>query len=158
VKRTPLLRFTALKRKGRIKYKPRRPKPGDDPEYLAYLRRLPCVVCRAPAPSEPSHVGTTRKGTGIKCLDREAVPSCREHHEDWHACRGMFAGWNRDRRRLWALAVVAETQTAYLAAQTHAGAVFWTVVAVDMDQDIGPADAKAMAPWARRRLAVVGGR
>ena len=77
-----------------IKRKPRRPKPGDDPKYLKWIREQPCVVCtRSKAemgPREwdasgpwrgcidPAHFG--RRYTALKPPDKQALPVCRWHH------------------------------------------------------------------------------
>lgn len=74
----------------------RKPKPGDDPNYLNFIRTRPCVCCYAelirseigpegvlsvcaPRPtSEAAHVGP--RGLGQKCPDRQTVPLCAQHH------------------------------------------------------------------------------
>ena len=83
----------------------RRKKLGDDPQYLVFIRTLPCVVCagravferileetaseyevhriqqRQKSSTEAAHVGD--RGLGQKCSDREAMPLCgREHHRE----------------------------------------------------------------------------
>lgn len=62
------------------------PKPTvwRDPDYLAFLRRCPCVVCiqlgiKAPS-SEAAHL-RTKRGHG----DTWAVPLCINHHRQQHA-------------------------------------------------------------------------
>ena len=53
--------------------------------YLDFIRRLPCIVCRAP--SEPQHIRSQRHcpleyagGTSLKPYDLMSLPCCREHH------------------------------------------------------------------------------
>ena len=65
-----------------IKRKPRRPKPGDAPKYLQWIREQPCVV---PGCAEgwsrsvdPAHFG--RRYTALKPPDSQALPVCRWHH------------------------------------------------------------------------------
>lgn len=54
---------------------------GNDPEYLALVRQLPCCVCGAPGPSEAHHLKCTgERGAGKKSSDRWCVPLCHEHH------------------------------------------------------------------------------
>jgi hypothetical protein len=99
-----------------MRRKPRRPKPGDDPKYLQFVRTLPCCVCGAEPPSQASHVGTTRKGMGIKCVDVEAVPHCDTCHREWDGRKPRYrfcAGWTRGERMLWADVVIHQTQAAY---------------------------------------------
>jgi hypothetical protein len=57
-------------------YLSRRPKPSDDPEYLAFIRLLPCLICGKKA--EPHHAG--QRGIGQKADDRTAIPLCQKHH------------------------------------------------------------------------------
>ncbi len=76
----------------------------EDPEYLARVRSLPCLLsgrggCYGPV--EAHHAGK-RPGMGLKAADRTAVPLCRAHHvSHWHACAGAFKGWDREKRREW---------------------------------------------------------
>jgi 5-methylcytosine-specific restriction endonuclease McrA len=54
-----------------------------DKAYLAWIRTRECVVCGAPAPSEPHHV--ISRGAGGS--DHFAIPVCRGCHdliEDCH--------------------------------------------------------------------------
>lgn len=79
----------------------RRPVPVADPNYRAWIRRLPCRICylevyawlqvdeiilfcsglfsRQKSPTECAHVGD--RGLSQKCHDRETMPLCREHHQ-----------------------------------------------------------------------------
>jgi len=57
----------------------------DDPEYLNWIRTLPCLVCALFKRlqfgcTEAAHVG--QRGLGQKCSDREAIPLCRLHHRE----------------------------------------------------------------------------
>jgi hypothetical protein len=54
-----------------------RKKTGKDPEYLKFIRGLPCLVC-ARLGGEAAHVGL--RGMSQKCPDREAIPLCAKHH------------------------------------------------------------------------------
>jgi putative HNHc nuclease len=56
-----------------------------DPKYLAAIRRLPCLVCRA-APCDAAHVRIgSHTGMGQKPSDRRAVPLCHRHHRQQHS-------------------------------------------------------------------------
>ena len=83
-----------------IKNKARRPKPGDDPQYKAFIRLLPCVVCHLNWPlselaeliveqsveadivrSECAHIGV--RGLGQLAPDSETLPLCGVvHHRE----------------------------------------------------------------------------
>lgn len=60
-------------------------KIGKDPEYLAFLHTLPCVVCekmgvKQTYRTEAAHVGD--RGMSQKCPDKEAIPLCLVHHRE----------------------------------------------------------------------------
>ena len=74
-----------------------RKKTGKDPEYLAFIRAQPCVVCMLPwkvnmtgvsysnvqkSPTEAAHIGP--RGLSRKVPDRAALPMCGEHHRWLH--------------------------------------------------------------------------
>lgn len=85
---------------------PRRSSRVLDPQYLAFMRTLPCWVCyrhvyavfakdflqladtpcslygRQKSDTEPAHVGlsTSRRGLSQKYPDIESIPLCKEHH------------------------------------------------------------------------------
>jgi hypothetical protein len=79
MKRTPL-RHTPLKRK------PRKKREGDDPEYLAWIRTLPCEL--GPRLNYPWCSGATEAhhagdhGFTQKAPDRTAIPLCLWHHRE----------------------------------------------------------------------------
>lgn len=55
-----------------------------DEDYKAWVRSLPCAVCRSwnikqSTPTECAHVGL--RGMSQKCSDRETLPLCVRHHE-----------------------------------------------------------------------------
>ena len=85
-----------------MKRKRRKPKPGDDPAYKAFIKTQPCVVCGSDE-VDPHHIingkGDARKGMGQTVPDRFLLPACRQHHEEFHHRRGFCAGWD-DARRL----------------------------------------------------------
>jgi hypothetical protein len=69
----------------------------EDAAYLAYVRTLPCLICRRPG-SDPAHLrsaapqyGKRRTGMGEKPDDRWVLPLCRNDHTDQH--RHNELGW-----------------------------------------------------------------
>lgn len=71
---------TPLEKRKREK-SPAEKRPGNDPDYLALVRQLPCCVCGAPPPSEPHHLKATReRGMGKKSDDKWALPMCHDCH------------------------------------------------------------------------------
>jgi hypothetical protein len=60
-------------------------KPLRSPEYLKFLRSLPCSVpdCRRHfVRSEASHTGN--RGLGQRASDWDAIPLCPRHHRQYH--------------------------------------------------------------------------
>jgi hypothetical protein len=53
-------------------------KPVRHPGYLAWIRTLPCAVCRATRGVEAAHTGP--HGLGQKSSDWSAIPLCARHH------------------------------------------------------------------------------
>lgn len=73
----------------------------EDPAYLAYVRTLPCLICRRPGPSDPAHLrsaarqyGKPHTGMGEKPSDCWVLPLCRTHHEDQHR-NNELSWWTR---------------------------------------------------------------
>jgi hypothetical protein len=69
----------------------------EDAAYLAYVRTLPCLVCRR-GPSDAAHIraaapqyGKRYTGKGEKPSDCWTLPLCRQHHEAQH--RESELGW-----------------------------------------------------------------
>lgn len=81
-------------------------KADAEPEFLAFLRLMPCVVkgtkCRNSDPHHPIDCeGERRKGTGQRAPDRFAFSLCRDHHEQFHHGTGFCKGWTKEQRRDW---------------------------------------------------------
>lgn len=62
-----------------------------DPDHLAFIRTLPCVVCGDDVTVEAAHiryvdrsVAKPMTGLGIKPDDKYTVPLCGLHHRDQH--------------------------------------------------------------------------
>ena len=53
-------------------------KPIRNPQYLQWIRSLPCVVCRTTRAVEAAHTGP--HGLGQKSSDLSAIPLCGRHH------------------------------------------------------------------------------
>ncbi|MEQ1066312.1 hypothetical protein ABLB96_14735 [Acinetobacter sp. XH1741] len=53
-----------------------------DSKRLAEVRKLPCMRCGAPAPSQAAHSNSGKhgKGKGIKASDEFTVPLCYKCH------------------------------------------------------------------------------
>lgn len=83
-------------------------KPARDEAYLKRVRRLPCAVC--PRIALVAHHSTVGRGMGQKASDYDTMPLCHEHHDDFHRATGLFAGWDRQRRREWQIERVTETR------------------------------------------------
>jgi hypothetical protein len=67
----------------------------EEPAYLAYVRTLPCLICRRLG-SDPAHLraaapqyGKRQCGMGEKPDDCWALPLCRTHHDDQHRINEM---------------------------------------------------------------------
>ena len=54
-----------------------------NPEYLAWIRKQPCVRCLS-TPTVAHHILT---GTAKRNIDLATLPMCVEHHNDWHSHR-----------------------------------------------------------------------
>jgi hypothetical protein len=50
------------------------------------------------------------RGLGQKAPDESAIAFCSFHHRAWHDSRGIFVDWTKERRAVWAAAVIADTQ------------------------------------------------
>lgn len=71
LKRTPFVRKRPKVRRG----------PERSPEYLAWIRTLPCAVCRRRLGVEASHTNALGpRGFGQKSSDFSAIPLCFWHH------------------------------------------------------------------------------
>ncbi|MCH7381622.1 MULTISPECIES: hypothetical protein [Acinetobacter] len=53
-----------------------------DAKRLAEIRKLPCIKCGSPAPSQAAHsnFGEHGKGRGIKAQDSHTIPLCVNCH------------------------------------------------------------------------------
>jgi hypothetical protein len=65
---TPAIRYTASR-------------PARDRQYLAFIRRLPCLVCATRRRVEAAHFGP--HGIAQKASDYSAIPLCHNHHRGY---------------------------------------------------------------------------
>lgn len=68
-------------------------KPWRSPEYLDWVRTLPCCFCGM-TPSDAHHVigmGWGLSGMGMKAPDSYMMPLCRYHHGEVHKHPGLQA-------------------------------------------------------------------
>lgn len=92
------------------------------PEYLRFVALQPCRVrevvegatkCRGDVVACHIVFGRGQKGTGLKADDRQAIPMCCGHHDEFDGRnRGKgttFARWSQGRRDRWAARQIAET-------------------------------------------------
>lgn len=94
-------------RRMRFKWKRRRPKKGDDPRYLRWVRKWPCVVggrkCgkRSRAHHAIEMGGQQERGMSLKAPDSETLPLCEKHHTQFHLRQGFCKGWSDEQRRVF---------------------------------------------------------
>lgn len=92
-----------------------RKRNGADPAYLEAVRQLPCFVSNG-ACDGPIHAHhAIHRSQGGK--DRDAVPLCHKHHEDWHCATGFFRDLTKEQRPMFADAMIAATLGALAAEQ-----------------------------------------
>ena len=73
------------------------PKPGKNPEYLAKVAALPCVICHTHGERQIGrtyvhHVICGRHG-GAKTPDKMAIPLCYRHHQGEFGIHTERAAW-----------------------------------------------------------------
>ena len=63
-------------------------KPARNPQYLRWIRTLPCAVCGTTRFVEAAHTGP--RGLSQKSPDTSAIPLCARHHRtDYDAYHGL---------------------------------------------------------------------
>ena len=73
--------------------RPRQRRPRvEDGSHLAFIRRLPCLSCGLPGPSEAAHlsasapaIGKRERGKSEKADDKWTLPLCRVCHTEQHS-------------------------------------------------------------------------
>lgn len=89
---------------------------GEDPEYTAFLHKLPCSM-RGHGPCIGAvHVHHTpgRKGMGQRSSDETGKPLCAGHHTQRHALSGPFKGKDKWAIRDWEDATASLCRRLYL--------------------------------------------
>jgi hypothetical protein len=89
---------------------------GEHPEYLNWIRQLPCHFCGAQPPSHPHHHTrgmAQRRGKGERAHDHQAMPLCWKCHRRFHDAAGPFAAWNKTQRIAWQDSAVTEYRNRY---------------------------------------------
>lgn len=67
----------------------RNAKPIRDPQYLRFIKSLPCVACLKTWFIDPCHTGP--HGIGQKACDLSCIPLCRQHHREFDSNPVKFA-------------------------------------------------------------------
>lgn len=124
MKRTPLKRKSALRRKAWMK--PRKSAYASrlrDTAYMLWIRSKPCAAGELFAATahgsdsgcdgrvEADHVG--RRPVGRKAEDRSCVPMCQHHHRQRDNFHGPFKHWNQQQMREWLASLVVKYQEMY---------------------------------------------
>jgi hypothetical protein len=88
---------------------------GEDPAYKQFVEGLHCCApCAGGCVSRSrAHHHTQRRGIGTRAHDRDAMPLCLVHHDDFHRGIGPFRDWSLQKRRDWQDEMVLETQRAW---------------------------------------------
>lgn len=68
---------------------------GEDPKYVAAVKRLLCSMCGKPGPNEAHHHRHAGAGRGQKAHDHLSMAMCLRCHHDLHALSGVFKGFTR---------------------------------------------------------------
>ncbi|WP_033134631.1 DUF968 domain-containing protein [Acinetobacter sp. MN12] len=79
-----------------------------DAKRLAAIRKLPCIRCGLPAPSQAAHsnFGEHGKGKGIKADDRYTIPLCHSCHSDFDQYKTM----GREESKEWFAKMLEKTE------------------------------------------------
>jgi hypothetical protein len=63
-----------------------------------WVAHEPDLLC---SPELDIHHHTSHRGMSMKASDERTFPLCHRHHMDFHAARGLFRDWDKQRRREW---------------------------------------------------------
>lgn len=75
-----------IQRRKPIRPRARRPKRTRNPEYLAFIRSLPCLICARRGMVQESRTDAHHhgpRGLGVKVPDERAVPLCHDAHHQY---------------------------------------------------------------------------
>jgi len=75
---------------------------------LNEIRKLPCIKCGSPAPSQAAHsnFGEHGKGKGIKADDKYTIPLCHSCHSDFDQYKTM----GREESKEWFNKMLEKTE------------------------------------------------
>jgi hypothetical protein len=118
---TPLARRSRLQRKTRLRPvrlgPPRRSSRARAPEYLRFVRTLPCLLSRRskdwPCYGRVEAHHTGKRGVGQKGDDRNALAFCSRHHKQLQNGWGYFRGWPKGQVAEFVTMAVTGTQAIY---------------------------------------------
>lgn len=119
MKRTPLVRRKAIRRRRRASKYARRLRDG---VFMRFVKTLLCSVEEEwPDPNTPptpcsgvieaDHMGD--RGLGQKCSDSETAPMCTGHHRERTDHTGSFKHLKREDVRAWRQRAIQRTQTLF---------------------------------------------
>lgn len=108
--RKPIAR-TAMKRRSP---KVRSAERGGDPEYLEFVRSLPCCVYGTPAPSHAHHEVGAGRGKGQKAPDARTMPMGFRAHREFHDGTGFCKGWSVEKRMEWQTSEIDRVRAVWL--------------------------------------------
>ena len=79
-----------------------------DRKRLAAIRKLPCVKCGKPAPSEACHANWSEcgKSMGKKASDEYTIPMCRACHKSMD----LYEGISRQEAKAWFAKMLERTE------------------------------------------------
>lgn len=79
-----------------------------DHKRLTAIRKLPCVRCGNPPPSEACHANWAEfgKSMGRKAGDEYTIPLCRNHHQEFD----QFQNMNRSESVEWFAKMLEKTE------------------------------------------------
>lgn len=114
-------RSTPLRRRKRLtpkRSRPRRSGRVGNPEFMAWIRTLPCILEGGECSGRVHAHHAGPRPFGRKAADDTCIPLCQRHHSDLHDGRGYFKstglrGW----LRLWQDARIRDYQAAWVLRQ-----------------------------------------
>lgn len=91
---------------------------GEDPDRVHFLHSQACACHPCPAPPREIEVNHPTYGRGLsqRGNDKDSFPMCGKHHRQFHAGKGYFEGWSREKRRAWQIEQAQKYQGIYDAA------------------------------------------
>lgn len=85
--------------------------------YMAFVATRPCIGRLLAVTGNECSAGRVYVhhafGRRVADGDLKTIPLCEKHHREWHEHRGIFEGWDRDRRKTWSAWAVEFTRLEY---------------------------------------------